>query len=33
MTALAGAYPAEGEVFVLAPSGTSVELVGRLPSP
>ena len=33
MTALAGKYPAEGEVFVLAPSGTSVELVGRLSTP
>ena len=33
MTALAGAYPAEGEVFVLAPSGTSVALVGRFSTP
>jgi len=33
MTALAGAYPAEGEMFVLAPAGKTVELVGRLPSP
>lgn len=33
MTAIAGAYPAEGELFVLAPSGKTFELVGRLPSP